>query len=191
MVVRLSELHPSDSWLGMRMTAAEYAELPECDERYELVDGVVVMAPAASFEHQDVAGEIAYQIRAFLNRTPIGKAVTDVDVVLRRDLVLRPDVVYLTAAKCRKPMPRVVASPDLVVEVVSPDSRRRDSIAKRGDYEAAGVAEYWLIDPERNEFHFFVMREGKYVVAASANDRFESGVLPGFELDLARIRALF
>ena len=149
------------------------------------------MSPSASFGHQDIAGEILFQIRAFLERKPLGRVVTDVDVRLGERLVYRPDLVYLSAAKAARVKGRVTEPPDLIVEIISADSRQRDTRTKRDDYERAGVAEYWLIDPELGTFQFLVLRDGRYVEASAAPERFASTVLPDFELDFARVRRLF
>jgi Uma2 family endonuclease len=82
-------------------------------------------------------------------------------------------------------------TPDLIVEVISPDSRRYDSETKRRDYEAAGVGEYWLIDPQRRTFQFFVLRDGALVEAKATGTEYAATVLPGFVLDLERLRQLF
>lgn len=191
MVVRFDDTLLDPCYVGLRMTADEFLALPESPVHYELVDGVVVMSPAASFGHQDIAGEILFQIRSYLEKNPIGRAVTDVDVKLADDLVYRPDVVFLTNEKAGRVEVRVTEPPDLVVEIVSPDSRKRDGIAKREDYEAAGVGEYWIIDAEQNTFRFFVLRGDKFVERAEPSDRYVSSILPGFELDLERVRRLF
>lgn len=172
------------------MTADEYLAIGETFERYELVDGVVCMSPSASFEHQKISTEIATQIAIYLRTCPIGDVVTETDVRLRDDLVYRPDVVFLRAEAAARCTGAITETPDLVVEIISPDSRGYDSRTKRDDYEAAGVGEYWLIDPEREKFQFLVLREGVYVEAPAGESRYSATVLPKFELDLDRIRRL-
>ncbi len=178
-------------YLGLRMSAAEFLALPETDERYELVDGVILMSPSASWGHQRIVTEILTQLTVFLRDHPIGVAVMDIDVKLRDDLVLRPNVVYLCADKAARVKRQVIEPPDLVVEVVSPGAARRDLNEKRSDYEAAGAAEYWVIDPQTGEFHFFTLSGGRYAPFASTGERLASKIIPGFEMNLERLGKLF
>jgi len=177
--------------VGTRMNAEEFLALPPSSQRYELVDGVVIMSPSASFAHQDIVGEILFQLRTFLAAQPLGKAVSDVDVRLRADLVYRPDIVYLSMEKATRTRAAAVERPELVVEIVSPGARLRDEETKRRDYEAAGIAEYWLIDPQSREMLFFGLTYGRYQTLTTDDSRFASTVLPGFTLRLDAIRALF
>lgn len=149
------------------------------------------MSPSRASWHQKVIREILFQIAAFIDSHPLGEVVSDVDVKLRPDLVYRPDVVFRSAAKVAGIGERVTEVPDLVVEVISPESRSYDSQTKRGDYEAAGVSEFWLIDPKRQALRFFVPDSGGYREAAAVGDRYASKVLMAFQLDLGRIQRLF
>lgn len=191
MVVRSTNLTNEVCYHGLRMTADEYLALPETDGRYELVDGVAILAPSPSFEYQDIVLEIACQLRVFLQSHPIGSVVTEVDVRLRDDLVYRPDVVYLSQSTRARIRGAVTEIPQLVVEVVSPGAAKRDLLEKRRDYEAAGVAEYWVIDPQTREMHFFGIENGRYVALPVAGDEFRSKAVPGFVLRLELVRALF
>lgn len=183
---------PEARYHGLRMTADEYLALPEDLQcRYELVDGVVLVTPSASFGHQSIAGEIFGQIRDFLKQRSIGRVVHEVDVRLGDDLVYRPDVVYLRADKVDRCGNAVLEPPDLVVEVISPQSRAYDLKTKCSDYEKAGVAEYWVVDPFRDVFHFFVLEDGLYQARKESGGRYESAVLPDFSLDLAAVRRFF
>lgn len=191
MVVRLTNATPEARYRGLRMSADEFLALPEDPVRYELIDGVVQMSPSASYRHQQVHAEIFFQVCRFLDAHPLGSMVADIDIRLRDDLVYRPDLVFLTAAKAALCHDRVTEVPDLIVEIISPDSRAFDSQTKLHDYEAAGVGEYWLIDPLQQSMRFFVLTDGTYRDAAPATpNRFASSVLRGFELDLDRLRAL-
>lgn len=175
---------------GLRMSADEYLALSDDGFWYELVDGVVCMSPSPAYWHQRVTAHIVHQIALYLDRNPIGVVVAEVDVRIRDDLVYRPDVIFLSTEKASKCHDKVREIPDIVVEVISPDSGNYDTQTKRNDYEAAGVAEYWLIDPRRDEFHFLSLREGRYQEAPFGPARFASTVLPGFELNLERLRKL-
>lgn len=98
---------------------------------------------------------------------------------------------YLSAERAARVDDRIREVPDLVVEVISPDSRGFDMKTKRVDYEAAGVTEYWLIDPQQRMMQFLVLTEGSYHEAQPDAGCYTSSALPGFKLDLARICKLF
>jgi len=178
-------------YADLRMTADEYLALPEdLETRYELVDGVVTVTPSPTFGHQQIGLEIGRQIANFLVEHPIGGVAQKVDVKVGDDLVYRPDVLFVKGMP-DDPFHRLKAPPDLVVEIASPSSREYDAEDKRRNYEAAGVPEYWLIDPVRREFCFLVLEDGAYREAQPTGERYASTVLPGFELDLPLVRRFF
>ena len=157
---------------GLRMTADEFLDRPDDGYRYELVEGVVVMPPSPRMRHQAVTMEIIRQLNVFLTRHPIGQLLAETDMHLGR----------ATASS---------APPALAVEVVSQGSRRYDRITKKADYERFGVLEYWLMDPERDAMTFWRLRAGRYVEIEPEGKRFASEAIPGFVLDLAKVRKIF
>lgn len=194
--VQMAEIETSaDGFVGARMDADAFSQIQDEWHKYELVDGVVILSPSPSPRHQSVAGEIYNQLYSFVRRRRAGLILYETDVHLRavgrgRDLVYRPEIVYFRPA--REPdLDRPIAIvPDLVVEVISAESRRLDSQTKLEDYERFGVREYWLFDPENCMMRFFVLVRGRYVEARAVGPRFASKVVPGFKLDRRRIRSL-
>ncbi len=187
---------PAPRYAGLRMTADEYLALPPDGERYELVEGVVVMSPSPVLRHQAVSGEIFGQLHAFLRTNPVGFAFFEVDVRLGRgvggrDLVFRPDLIFVRRERFGVLPAYVTGAPDLVVEVVSPGYRRYDRETKRTEYERHGVGEYWLIDPEEATIDLWRLEAGRFVDVAADGDTVASRAVPGFVLDLGPVRALF
>jgi len=84
---------------------------------------------------------------------------------------------------------KVVVPPDLVVEVSSPTTKRRDLTLKRELYERFGVAEYWFVDIEAERVEAYRLREGRYgpPEILRAADKLGSPVLPDFAFDLSTI----
>lgn len=179
------------SYRGLRMAADAYLELADDGHRYELIDGVICMSPSPSFKHQRIITEIAFDIRRHISDSGNGAVVVEVDVKLADDLVYRPDLIYLCEEKAARCGDRVNVIPDVVVEVVSPDSGPMDRQTKRNDYERFSVGEYWLIDPIAKTFEFMRLRDGRFEGVDAASDAFESEAIPGFRLKLPPIRALF
>lgn len=181
---------------GLRMTADEYFALEEDGFRYELVDGVVCMFPSLTPIHQEVAIHTAAQISGYLEKSRVGKVFVGLDVNLGpgptgRDIVYRPDVVFIRTEKVARNRKRIDEPPDLAVEIVSDASRRYDNETKKGDYERAGVMEYWVIDPNRGAMDFYRLRDGRYHLIPPKGDSFESEAITGFALDLSRVRRIF
>lgn len=201
MVVRLHEIDESQlgqgQFAGFRLSAEEFYELPDDSSRYELVNGVVVMSPSPTPAHQKVAAEIFTQLHLFLRGNPVGHVFYEMDVLLNsgvrgeNDLVYKPDVIFVRDDKPISPNQRLSLSPDLVVEIVSCGTRKRDTIQKRADYERYGVREYWIVDPERESVAFLRLIDGKYAEVDCRGDDFASEAVPGFVLDLRPIREAF
>ncbi|MDX2197363.1 MAG: Uma2 family endonuclease [Phycisphaerae bacterium] len=186
----------SSRYDGLRLSADEYYALADDGNRYELIEGVVVMSPSPSVRHQAAAFEIGLQLGMHLRLTRDGMVLTEIDVRLpgrsaKRESVYRPELIYIAAPRHKQVGPRVEIVPDLVVEVLSPESHARDRARKYADYEAAGVREYWLVDTVEKRCEFFRLVDGKYTRSEPVGDHFASEVVAGFKLDLALLRAAF
>ncbi|WP_069160543.1 Uma2 family endonuclease [Nocardia altamirensis] len=141
---------------GRLLTIADYVSLGE-DDRYrlELEEGKLLMVPSPEPEHNLVGSELVFQLRAQLPRELV--AVPDVDVDLQLApadgpaTVRRPDVMIVQRAEMerRKAEGGILRASGVVVivEIVSPGTRRTDYRTKRGDYEDAGIPQYWILDP--------------------------------------------
>jgi Uma2 family endonuclease len=132
-----------------RMTVEEFLSLPDDGINRELINGEVVVNPAPVPLHQIVAGNIVFAFKLFLREQGGGIVFSaPLDVRLGGE-VLQPDVVLI----CRNReliagSKKIAFPPDLVVEVLSDGTRRRDEIEKRKIYDHSGVGEYWIADPE-------------------------------------------
>lgn len=182
--------HPDGAgYAGLRLNADEFLELGETSDRYELIDGVVVMSPGASYAHQKIMALLFRQLDRYAE--PINAdVVTDTDIRLADDLVYRPDLVYFAPRRVMGMPQTLAAVPDLVIEILSPTSKPRDLITKRADYERFGVGEYWVVDPATGGVRAF-QRPSHGVPFREVNVTGEvltSTALPGFVLDLAPIR---
>ncbi|MDO4617337.1 MAG: Uma2 family endonuclease [Lachnospiraceae bacterium] len=130
-------------------TIEDYRSLPD-DQRAELIDGVIYLMTAPATLHQLIAGEVHYQIKAFIKQKG-GKClpfIAPVDVQLDRDerTMLQPDVLICCDADLVAPE-NIFGAPDFVLEVISPGTKRKDFTIKLSKYQNAGVREYWIVDP--------------------------------------------
>jgi len=177
---------------GLRMSADEYLALPEDPfARYELIDGVICMSPSPIFRHQVLLAEITGQLHDYLVSSPMGITAVEVDVRLGDDLVYRPDLVFLSHEKAARCNPYITEVPDLIMEILSPSSHRMDQETKRGDYEKAGVGEYWIVNPDDLTVNILILRDGQFKETDAGGAAPSSVVLPGFALDIERMKNLF
>lgn len=195
-IATLDDPRLEGSWSGLRLSADEFLEIDDESNNYELIDGVVILSPSPIPEHQVVTVEILGQIWLYLRDQSVGQGYTGTDIHLGRsstggDLVLKPEIVFHRAERAAETKGRLRGGPDLAVEVISRGSRRFDSITKKQEYERFGVCEYWLIDPDRDQMTFYRLDNGRFVEVQPSEDSFASQAVPGFVLDLRRVRDLF
>lgn len=174
---------------GVRMDASGFVALGETRDRYELIDGVVVMSPSPSFPHQQVIVEVLYQLESWRRGGGAIRVTTECDVRFSASVVYRPDVAAYRAERVPKSAKSLDAAPDLVIEVASPGSRSMDLLTKRDDYEKFGVVEYWVIDPETGVVRVWC-RDGSRLVESPlppGAKSVASCAFAGFQLDLAGV----
>ena len=130
---------------GAPLTEDDLATMPDDGHRYELIDGSLIVTPAPGLHHQICVTALGALLGT--NGPPeLRVLVAPFDVRLSRLTVLQPDV--LVAPKSDFGEARLEQAPVLAVEVLSPSTRRIDLGTKRLAFEAAGVAAYWLVDPD-------------------------------------------
>lgn len=130
-------------------TAEDWWAMPEDGNRYELLNGALIVMPAPSFEHQKVALRIAAALLAHADATGGEAGMAPLGVTLSQDLVFEPDAMYVAPQRRHLVGERGIdGAPDLVVEVASPSTARYDRLTKLPAYFEAGVVEVWLVDPE-------------------------------------------
>ena len=115
-------------------------------ERWELVDGDVLVTPSPHWSHQRVVLQLAVRLNSYVRAHALGEVFTSpLDVRLEPGLVLQPDVLVVPAGELRNPSD-VVRRLLVAVETLSPSSARHDRVTKRPHYQRTRVPEYWIID---------------------------------------------
>jgi Uma2 family endonuclease len=171
-----------------------YAALPEDGKRYEIVDGVLLdMSPAPGIPHQKAVLRLATYMLALIEDVGLGQVfVAPVDVELTPKRVFEPDiVVVLNAGRNKVQESHIVGAPDLVVEVVSPRTKRYDRTIKREAYARAGIREYWQMDPLACTIEVLYLEDGVYHSSGllKGQDRLISRVVP--TLEAVRVKECF
>ena len=147
---------------GGDWTVADLAQLPDDGLQYELADGVLLVSPAPVPRHQVVVVELLYQLRAACpDHLQVLVAPVDYQPTDRRSL--QPDL--LVVRRSDVGATRIVAPLVLAVEVLSPSTRSKDLLLKRGLYEQSGVGSYWVVDPEEPSVLVLELQGGSYVEA--------------------------
>ena len=177
-----------------KMTLDEYLALEGeylRDGVWELVDGVLTKMTAPSMDHQ----RLIYLLCRFLDdylsaAVPLPGAVfLGVGIALSQYRVPVPDLVYIRTDRMPFLVGRVVNGiPDIVVEALSQD-RAKDLTRNRQWYAAAGIPEYWILDPDHDTLTILQLADGRYTERAvlTAADTLTTPALPGFALPLTRL----
>jgi Uma2 family endonuclease len=150
-----------------RFTLEQRRSWPE-DERWEIIGGVAYnMSAAPSVCHQDYVGTLFIAIGTFLQGKPCKAYLSPLDVFLSmeeedtEDTVVEPDIlVVCDSDKIRED--GIHGGPDFIAEVLSPSTAYKDLTAKQRLYEASGVREYWLVNPESGSVFVYLNREGRF-----------------------------
>jgi Uma2 family endonuclease len=139
------------------------AELPETNQPTELWDGERVISPSPSFFHQKIVDRFHDCLKTWVREHRLGETgISPIDMVLTPQRATQPDVVFISNRRLGIIKRAIEGPADLVAEVISPESRRRDRIDKRELYELHGVREYWLIDPESPTVEVLYLESGSY-----------------------------
>lgn len=179
---------------GVRLTYDDFVLFPDDGKRHELIDGEHYVTPSPNTKHQSIAWNLTVMIGAYLDQHPVGRAfAAPLDVVFSEFDVVEPDLLFVSAARQSALLTpkHVRGAPDLVVEIGSPGTRRRDETIKRHLYERFAVTEYWVIDPELDTIKVYRRDEAGYArtaeLALESSDILRTELLPGLELPLDRI----
>lgn len=141
----------SSSWMAAppeKLTVVDYFELPETTRPMELVYGVVREPAMPRWDHQLLSARLTALLYTHVEELGIGYVSSPVDVVLdaQAGLVVQPDIVFVSHERRGIATDRVWGAPDLVVEILSPSTARRDRTIKLAWYRRYEVRECWLVD---------------------------------------------
>ena len=174
-----------------QLTYEEYLKTPEIKARYDIVDGVMTMAPAPSVTHQRILLRLTRLLDQFVSERQLGEVLfAPVDVIIQREPLRtrQPDLLFVSNEHTSILGDQVEGAPDLVVEILSPSNTRFDLEAKLSDYATLGVSECWLVSPEARSVEILGLTEGSWVRLgiSGLGEQVRSQVLP--ELDLAVVQ---
>lgn len=168
------------------VTEEEFLSLPETMQKVELIDGEVIVSPAPSPGHQELVGRLYYALSTWARtRKDVTVGLSPVDIRFAPDRILQPDLFVMFERIRRDARGPITRIPELCVEVLSGD-RVHDRVTKRMIYAAAGVREYWIVEP----MPLIERRTGPGLAVEDVVEGvLTTPLLPGFSLDLAELYA--
>ncbi len=178
----------------MKLTYEDFLLFPDDGKRHELIDGEHYVTPSPIIRHQEISGRLHLLIGAWLEANPIGRLFyAPLDIVFSNFDVVEPDLLYMSNERAHEILTtkNVTGAPEIVVEIGSPGTRKRDETIKKRLYERSGVTEYWVIDPELDVIRVY-RRSGDAFerpeeFSREAGDVLRTALLPGLEIALTTI----
>lgn len=167
-----------------RLTYEEYLESPEIKQRYEIVDGQIIMAPSPTLEHQTILRQLFRQLDSFVTEHQLGEVwFAPLDIVIQREPLRtrQPDLLFVSSERSGILGQIIEGAPDLVAEILSPANTRTGIEEKLADYGGLGVNECWLVSPEARSVEVLRLEGGKWtrISIYGLGDQVQSQVLSG------------
>ncbi|HEX7052040.1 MAG TPA: Uma2 family endonuclease [Longimicrobiales bacterium] len=163
-----------------RWSYADFARLPSDDgNRYEVIAGVLHVTPSPRSLHQLIAVRLGQLLNGFAEDHRLGWVFGPVDVLFAEGDYLAPDLVFIRRDRREIISDRgIEAAPDLVIEILSDSTARRDRGLKRERYALYGVAEYWVVDPDARTIDVHRLKD-RAAHPITASDAFDWRPVPG------------
>ena len=171
------------------LTYDDYVLLPEDGKIHEIIDGEHYMTPAPETYHQTLSRRIQFQLYEQIEVRKLGVVFdAPTDVQLSEIDVVQPDLlVVLEARKSIVSPAKVIGPPDLVIEIISASTARKDRELKLGLYQKAAVPEYWLVDPKSQQVTVYRLKGERYENIGSFHDELSYTAIEGVAVDLSRV----
>ena len=173
-----------------KLTYQDYVSM-EGDERYELHDGELILVGSPNTDHQIASLELATQMNIFVKENNLGRVFSaPYDVLFSDTDVVQPDILFVSKEREYVITPaNIQGAPDLIVEILSPSSSRRDWRYKRELYASHGVREYWIVDPTNRIVWVMMLRDGalKEQGTYGEGDTVTSSTIEGFRVSMDEI----
>ena len=174
-----------------KYTYQDYLDLPEDGKRYEVINGEFIMVAAPSTFHQSVLINLVNDLKNFLNREKVGKVFcVPIDVKLSDRNVVQPDIIFVSQNNSNIITENnVEGTPDLIIEILSPDTAYHDLIEKKEIYERFDVKEYWIVDPKKQRIEIYQNINQRFELnqRIELEGTVESLVIKGFKISLESI----
>jgi len=184
----------STSHTNVPYTYEDYKILTATSDRhYELINGDLYMNPSPTVAHQVISMNIVSRLERHVSEARCGRVFhPPLDVVLgqgEKRSVVQPDIMFVSSErKSLMTEDEIAGAPDLIVEILSPGTARRDLGVKKALYAQSGVVEYWIVNPELGIVDLYSLADSfAEPVRHSLGETLLSHAVPGFELTIADV----
>lgn len=172
-------------------TIEDYDAFPNDGNRYEILEGQLIVSPSPTYRHQRVSMKLGTALDRYLTKSNVGESLAaPMDVYLSLHDVVQPDLLVVLNEHTEIIQNHgIMGAPDLVIEILSPSSIETDFLRKSRLYERFGVQEYWIVNPEGETVSVQTRDEDRFVLTGEygRDDTLRSRLLDDFALDLASI----
>ena len=178
--------------ISTKFTHADLLEAPDDGKRREIVEGELFVTPSPNLDHQRILRKIGLALANYLEANPIGEIFyAPMDVILSDFDVLEPDLLVVLNEHRDILKTWVEGTPDLVIEILSPTTSKRDRGVKLKDYARHGVTEYWIVEPDQRaiEVYLYRLERERYLAPRVFREpeQLTSSMVPGFSLPIFRV----
>ena len=174
------------SVLARPLTYDDLQDMPQDGQRYEIIDGELIVTTAAVPKHQIVSHRLAVACDRGIVEPGIGQVFeAPLDVRLSAHDTVQPDLLAIRRERLHIVGEKSIeGAPDLVVEILSPSTRGYDQVRKAALYTRSGVPEFWIVDPDRRRVTVFALANGRYEEVPQEAGRVRSIVFPELTVEL-------
>ena len=171
-------------------TEDDYFNLPETNRIIELSEGRLIITPAPTTRHQEISFKLSFLLGNHVLTNNLGKVCySPLDVKLWEGIIRQPDIVFMSNEHRDRITERYWGVPDLVMEILSESTVKKDRADKFFEYSKAGILEYWIVDPEAKTIDVYTLIKGAYVPYGrwEIGEIAKSKLLVGFEVSIDEI----
>lgn len=179
---------------AIKFNYQDYLQLSE-DKRYEIIDGELFMVPSPNEAHQRFLVTLTISLANYVKKNKLGSVYcAPFDVLFSEEDIVQPDIIFVSN-KNKKIVTKdnIQGTPDLLVEILSPGTSKRDLGIKKKLYAKNGVREYWIVDPVQETVEVLNLKEGEllgriyHADESGQTPRLSSSVIQGFDVDIKGI----
>ncbi len=173
-----------------KYTYEDYLKTPD-DERYELIEGDMLMTPSPITEHQRISRKLTVQLSIYVDKYNLGEIfVAPYDVYLDNENVVQPDILFISKDKLNIIGEKnIQGAPDLVIEIISESNAYRDLVQKKKLYARFQVKEYWIVIPGEELIEIYTIKDNTYTLykTYTKNDTLASPLIKDLSIELKNI----
>ncbi len=173
------------------LTYDDYVSFPEDGRRHEVIEGEHYVTPAPRPLHQIVSRNLQLALHNHVAERNLGEVLqAPIDVILDETTIVQPDLVFVAKAQITIITSRAIeGSPQLMIEILSPATARRDRVTKATIYARFGIEHYWIVDPAAKQIEVYELAGGAYDAAGvySEGQALVTRLFSDLQLDTSRL----